>query len=695
MAQRMMYPTNQQAYLPLAVQYQPQYDPAFTQMMAQNLQQTQQRHDVVNAQIAEDMARRGEMFSYDPEYQQEVLGAYREDLDKIAKDYGFNYAQAASKLVSRIGEEALNPFYNLNKYKVQEAERAAQLRAQFGPEAIILNDPMATPITSGSKVEDFRADIIRASDYATVADRLGKDLKGTLTALGLSENEKFKSMLQYGSVERLTPTQIRALANDPDVIAAFRANAPTTALDNREGYEWTQSDEGIANFLYGNWAQKAYERQNLSYTKNPEWQAPSTTSGDLGNEFSFIPNSQRGVEIEQTVKNVEKTFTEALTNDDRIIKLQGIIEDLKAGSGLFQEIAENPDRNIMYYTTTPQSKLSSDDLNVQQELFEYFLLVNPSGLGTVLERGEDGLLEVVERPTQRNTGRSSMDLDVSGTEPSTILTNFLSNPQVAIRKAESELSKTETRQKEFLENNPVIGNLQTVAGLDRDQAYAVAQYHEVRNSHMHSTIFHSLSEEAKANIETWVRNMNIPIEELQYYDSDGALQTERPKQVRKKGLQGFLKDKDIGDIGIIPGKGGFTLAVEGKEYIVPSTVVPDPLRDIMTQAQNFINAYSTNDTWAGTFQIGNDFYLLEKEFVPNPRYIRGSTDPNEALPGIINSNIIQLRPVGIDPYTGDYKYSPIREVDMATIMAKFDNLVNTTGSYQRQVQPHRQSPYPR
>ena len=301
MAQRMMYPTNQQAYLPLAVQYQPQYDPAFTQMMAQNLQQTQQRHDVVNAQIAEDMARRGEMFSYDPERQQEVLGAYREDLDKIAKDYGFNYAQAASKLVSRIGEEALNPFYNLNKYKVQEAERAAQLRAQFGPEAIILNDPMATPITSGSKVEDFRADIIRASDYATVADRLGKDLKGTLTALGLSENEKFKSMLQYGSVERLTPTQIRALANDPDVIAAFRANAPTTALDNREGFEWTQSDEGIANFLYGNWAGKAYERQNLDYRQNPEWAATGGVDVDTpmfptGNVY----DSEFGVEMINT-----------------------------------------------------------------------------------------------------------------------------------------------------------------------------------------------------------------------------------------------------------------------------------------------------------------------------------------------------------------------------------------------------------
>jgi len=692
-----MYPANQQQHLPLAVGYQPQYDPAFTQMMAQTMQDTQQRHDVVTSQIAQDRTRRGEMPAIDLELQRETLDAYKEDLDKIAGEYGGHYANAASKLVERIGKEASNPYYNANRYHVEQARMAQEAALRYGADALWINDPrrpgaLREALDSGD-LSKLDTQVVQAPDYTGIAQKLGSTIEADMQALGLSsaqirdiEERGMSAFLQHGSRSGISRQKLMEVANQ--MVGAFKAAAPNMQFENREAYDWTQSDEGIVDFLLSNWAGREHSKTNLSYIGNPYLQ-----SSDGGRETSLlgnIPTTERGAEVQANSNRVSGDYKKATETEHRLQRLGNIVSNLEQGSGIFKEIELIPDKNVRDFLVAPDS-LVEEDLRIQQDLLEYYALANPQSFEQVLTRRPDGLLEVkADSPQRRTTGRSSMDMDVPGSRPAEVIGSFLDRGENALDVVKNQLNRIEKEREKFIAERPVVGVLQNQHGLSFDEAAQVAQFHETENTHLNYTVLHSLSEEAKKNIDLWARTLPIPVDGVEFYNAQGKLEKDNSRSIRKRGFVGLLEDATSTDTGIIPGKGSFTLNVGDREYILPYNNLPNPLKGVMKNTEDFLDFYTKNEAWAGIFSLGTDAYYAAKEFVPNPGYAA----TGQGIPGIIDTRIWVVRPTR-NSETGTIEYPRVREVEMHEVMERLNTQINQIASWKLNAQPERRTFYQR
>ena len=311
----------------VGIAYTPHDEPGFFENAGNMLQQAQQQYDMTTAAQAESMAQYGQEFSFDPELRDEMIGKYKESLSSIVEDYGGDVGAARNKIVRRMGEEATNPFWQANRYQVEQAKRFQNLIDQFGPDAIIRRDPRSAGVLrqalSSGDIGVLDADVVKASDYAIAADRLGKDLQAKLRDMGITEasHPTFGKFIRTGNIAELTRDQIATLARDEQVIEAFKRIAPTHAYDNREGFTDLQSDEGISRFLEGLWAQKETRQEKFSYQ---QYQEPKTSGGGGDLTGRMGPRSKftgRGNAVSQGVLpevNNVSDLNEAASNPDHL-----------------------------------------------------------------------------------------------------------------------------------------------------------------------------------------------------------------------------------------------------------------------------------------------------------------------------------------------------------------------------------------
>jgi len=141
---------------PFEAQYMSFDHPAKEQMMLQALGTTQERHDQVMQQIGETKAQLGELPAVTEDAQsalKENLEDFRGRLDKVAKDYNYNYSRAANRLTEELAKEASNPLYGRIKQQAEQVERMQEAQDEFGMDHIVLQDPRRGDVRTGKGLE--------------------------------------------------------------------------------------------------------------------------------------------------------------------------------------------------------------------------------------------------------------------------------------------------------------------------------------------------------------------------------------------------------------------------------------------------------------------------------------------------------------------------------------------------------------
>ena len=285
----------------------------------------QERFDASNTAMATQLAELGQLDTFDPDAQQEAIERAKQRYGEIAGKYQGDLSAGLSSVKQGVAQSLSDPFYNLNKFKVSEAARLAQMEAVMGKDAIILNDPRKTKLNqvldkSGNFAKGvapadaknlLTAQAMKATDYVALADNLLRDLRADITTGKLQVAKEVQSMLERYQWETLDEPKLLKVINDPGVRQAF-LKASTASMDNRSivGYDPDAKtnmfqrastdkrfEDGVAEFLYGVGRQKLYNTTTAREAKNDQWawdmeleakNAPKGGTGDPNNPNNKI-----------------------------------------------------------------------------------------------------------------------------------------------------------------------------------------------------------------------------------------------------------------------------------------------------------------------------------------------------------------------------------------------------------------------
>ena len=315
------YPTEpqQRPVSPYETQYIPQYDPGIQQMMAQALQQRQQRYDQSLDMISESAAQFGQIPNVRGEEVAEHVGMFTDELHNIAGEYGNDYGMARGALSRRIAEEAQNPFYQTAQQQAQQAEIAQQAQMEYGADALVVNDPRQYSIQE--LVENpqlLQTEVYRAPAYTEIGMQVMGGVQEDLLDEGftIQEIEQGLRALRTGSVAEIDEAKVRRVAEA--MLEPFKAATANRVYDDREGFEWVHDDEGIIEFLTNLGASQIGTKEQYNYqVLNPPESSQEfggrrgrrvfssdATYGDISEELSQADEIKTAVETVDALPSV-------------------------------------------------------------------------------------------------------------------------------------------------------------------------------------------------------------------------------------------------------------------------------------------------------------------------------------------------------------------------------------------------------
>jgi hypothetical protein len=239
----------------------------------------QQRHDVARenySKFAQEVANQSYL---DPEARKMYLEQQQQVFDDAINKNAGNLSAGYQDILSVIEKSKNNPYHNLNKRQIEQAQIRQSLVSKYGDKAIDLsniNGPLYQRDSEGnvtwSNPNDIQANVVEANDYAQIIEKMLADTKahefGQQTGLEGGSGNAFYLMSKITQGEVLSPQELMQIASDPSVQQAFLANANTAGIDNRKvpGTDMTYKDmltnpQGLAQFIYGNIQDK--QRNNV------------------------------------------------------------------------------------------------------------------------------------------------------------------------------------------------------------------------------------------------------------------------------------------------------------------------------------------------------------------------------------------------------------------------------------------------
>lgn len=215
------------------------YQPLPVEAFAKNAQNLQDRYDKANLIESQKLDEIGKLARIDENKYKENLTAFQEKLKRTAEENDFDLGRGLNQIVNVIGTEATNPYYNLNRHHVEQAQIKDKLTAQFGSDAIVRNDPysksLINPATGQYRsFSELNADVVKRDDYADIARKLTDKLNPVMseieTQLHRSNIPMYYESKTTGKKE-LTKEAIRVFADRPEVIKAMQQDAQTMGYD--------------------------------------------------------------------------------------------------------------------------------------------------------------------------------------------------------------------------------------------------------------------------------------------------------------------------------------------------------------------------------------------------------------------------------------------------------------------------------
>jgi len=270
---------------PFESQYISFNDPRQGEMLQNTLVNMQNRHDQVVANKAQQIAEMGNMPTHDPEFIQEQITRYKDDLGNTLKRFGNNYAYAATALSERMGNEAANPVWKLNRQQYEQGQIHQKFMLERGPgNTIVLNDPTAPgklreAVESGD-VSKITANVVARDNYDLIIQDLSKFLTEEQVQ-GLLQKYKgdpeVRGMLENTTSVIINEDTRRRLAQD--LLNTFKGIARSINYEGQaEGgldpnYAWTQDDEAIIERMVQAWSHRDIDRKTTNYMRDDVYMA--------------------------------------------------------------------------------------------------------------------------------------------------------------------------------------------------------------------------------------------------------------------------------------------------------------------------------------------------------------------------------------------------------------------------------------
>lgn len=260
--------------------------------------ENQLRFDTATTAMNEQLAAAGRLDYIDPAAREEALERQRTRYSRIADQFSGDLSRGLGAVKEAVSANVSDPFFNLNKYQVEQASLENQLKAKYGDKAIALNnvsaqrlsgaiDPVSGKITDPTVRQRLTADVREASDYVMEGDRFVDELKANVMAGQLTRNPRINYMLERANIAELSEAQMLELVNDPSVYNSF-ANVTTAKYDNRAQVDATYDRDGnftgnmftnapsdrrfasgASQFLYGILKQKKNRRVQIQTMQDP------------------------------------------------------------------------------------------------------------------------------------------------------------------------------------------------------------------------------------------------------------------------------------------------------------------------------------------------------------------------------------------------------------------------------------------
>jgi len=594
------YPTGRQQSIPFT-QAAPQsqyYHPAFEQMMAQNLMQTQQRHDAVTQQMSESQAQLGQLPHLHTDLVQDRIQGYTQDLHNIIDEYGGNVSQAGSAITRRISQEAADPFYQrqtkLAQYAEQEQEaidKAGGLQNVFLPKGRVIDQDPDAPMSQ------FQPVVVEQDDFMGIIDDIGDNIKPNLIQQGLSssEAEQALGMIRDNEVERLSAEQLEAVARAG--YHSFRAAAPSTQYAPET--HWTRNPEETVNVMMSRWAGKYLTGDRHSSTLRNIPQHVFEGSGREG-DLLYSPGMIRGAREEENRHQIERKY-ESFTSDLR--DLHALEEDLARFEGVDEAITK-PRANIV------RDLKRGDDINT------YLTIAARTGNAYVRSLIEE------EGGEYRIKPNAQVDTQLHSSPEDAIADHLAKISDRSV--VERSLERTQDSIEQFKEEHPFYRELVENEGLSHMEAIQVAQEYEVNSSMIHHTDYEIPNQDVRDAIIRSIARNDDSFGDVRYTRSGkGGRVREVVEENEAKNV--LAETNNIEAIGVLPATGEITISVEHddkfKTLYFPADVLPTNEAKMLKDVSQFLENQRSAGEKEGRATISGITYSFEKQYDPVDRKI--------------------------------------------------------------------------
>jgi hypothetical protein len=243
------------------------YNPQVMNQLMGTVEKMQQRYDVGKTAEAQEIARIGELETYDLSELNNRLKSFESNINSLVKDkYNGDYGAAANEIARAIGTERTNPFYHFNKQKVEMGKAYLDAKMKLGANFLTNKNPMEVKFQDWQNGETFdftpinRNDIVEnsAAVFSTLAKTIMEDPQVSSTADGML----LKIAMQRG-------------LEDPEAVQEYLRTDPGKAM-MQQVYNSMPELEGIEDqdrvqdaLIQG--AYKAIGETDINFVGNPSY----------------------------------------------------------------------------------------------------------------------------------------------------------------------------------------------------------------------------------------------------------------------------------------------------------------------------------------------------------------------------------------------------------------------------------------
>lgn len=299
------------------------------------LVRAQERFDKNNVEMANQIGIAANTEYIDPIAREQAMQRFETRYSDLAKKYNGNLQNATPEVLRSVYTNLSDPWFNVNKHQVNQAQLEEKAATVYGADAIKLSDvrnqKLVDPTTGqirSTQDPSLMANVLKAADYQQIANQLTHLMKPDQRAKLLKRfkgDPSIEGFLTTGSFGGLSEEKILEITNDPALSEVFKSMASTYQVDNRANVGYDPKDGSnmftrelsaedkkrfktpIAKYLYG------VSKQMKNYTES--------------NEYMQDPIEMARRKRASDEEEMKKLYAPSLTEEAAIYQFQGVSQD--------------------------------------------------------------------------------------------------------------------------------------------------------------------------------------------------------------------------------------------------------------------------------------------------------------------------------------------------------------------------------